>query len=68
MWRYSSYYYTVLLSMVISWAWSFLAFTNNNAIASIVGAVISFILFLHLKKMDPDNKFIKEEKDERTRR
>ena len=68
MWRYSSYYYTVLLSMVISWAWSFLAFTNNNATASIVGAVMSFILYLWLIKMSPDHKFIKEEKDERTRR
>jgi len=54
--------------MVISWAWSFLAFTNNNAIASIVGAVISFILFLWLHKMDPDDKYTKEEKNERTRR
>jgi predicted membrane protein len=54
--------------MVVSWAWSFLTFTNNNTTASIVGAVISFILFLHLKKMDPEIKYTKEEKDERTRR
>jgi hypothetical protein len=54
--------------MVISWAWSFLAFINNNATASVVGAVISFILFLWLHKMDPDDKFKKEKKDERTRR
>lgn len=68
MWRYSSYYYVILLFMVISWAWSFLCFTNNNATASIVGAVISFVLFLHLNKMDPDDKYTKEEKDDRTRR
>ena len=68
MWRYSSFYYTILLFMVISWAWSFLAFTNNNTTASIVGAVISFILFLWLHKMDPEIKFKKEKRDERTRR
>lgn len=68
MWRYSSYYYIILLFIVISWAWSFLCFTNNNAIASIVGAVISFVLFLHLNKMDPDDKYTKEEENDRTRR
>ena len=68
MWRYSSSYCTILLFMVVSWAWSFLAFTNNNTTASIVGAVISFVLFLHLNKMDPEIKYTKEEKDERTRR
>ncbi len=68
MWRYSSYYYVILLFMVVSWAWSFLCFTNNNTTASIVGAVISFILFLHLRMMDSNIKYTKEEKDERTRR
>ena len=68
MWRYSSYYYIILLFIVISWAWSFLCFTNNNATASIVGAVISFVLIQLLDKMDPDDKYTKEEKDDRTRR
>jgi len=68
MWRYSDYYYTILTLMVVSGAWSFLTFTNNNTIASIIGAVVSFILLLHLKKMNPKIKYIKEEKNDRTRR
>jgi len=68
MWKYSSYYYTILTLMVVSWAWSFLTFTNNNTTASIIGAIVSFILFFHLKKMSPTIKYTKEDKHDRTRR